>query len=143
MRRKTSFDSAIGRALRCFALALFLVPGILQGDTAYQKPPKAVQDILNAPSPPEFSISPAKDLILLTERVKHPSIADLAQPMLRLAGLRINPKTNGHHRSSQIVGMTLLKISDGTSRKIVLPPGASAGGPTWSADGKYMRITAF
>ena len=28
------------------------------------------------------------------ERTSMPSIAELAQPMLRLAGVRINPKTN-------------------------------------------------
>jgi len=141
MRGKTSFNLATGHLFSCFALLIALLPGNAQGDTAYQKPPKAVLDILDAPAPPDLSVSPANDLILLTERVKYPSISDLAQPMVRLAGLRINPKTNGPHRSQQITGMTLLKILDGTTRRIILPPGSIVGSPSWSADGKYIAFT--
>ena len=35
-----------------------------------------------------------KDKIALFEPIRYPPISELAQPMLRLAGLRINPNTN-------------------------------------------------
>ena len=49
----------------------------------------------------------------------YPTIAELAQPMYRLAGSRVNPKTNGPHRASGLPGtgiysITLKKISDGS-----------------------------
>ena len=54
----------------------------------------------------------------LTKARAYPTIAELAQPMLRLAGSRVNPKTNGPHRASGLPGtgiysITLKKIADG------------------------------
>jgi dipeptidyl aminopeptidase/acylaminoacyl peptidase len=104
----------------------------------YQKPPKEIEDILNAPSIPTTLISPAKDKILLLEPLRYPPISELAQPMLRLAGLRINPNTNGQHRQFYAVKLTLKNIADGKEMKITLPPNAQIISPQWSADGKYI-----
>ena len=68
--------------------------------SGYLLPPKVIGDILDAPPPPTAELSPARDVVALLERTSMPSIADLAQPMLRLAGVRINPRTNAPHRSS-------------------------------------------
>jgi len=124
-----------------FALALCVGP-LLHSQTAYQKPPQAVLDILNAPASPQVSLSPAGDLIALVDTVRYPSIAELAQPMLRLAGERINPNTNGPHRPPRITALTLVRIADGKSTKVVLPPGGGFGNLTWSADGKYLALTS-
>jgi dipeptidyl aminopeptidase/acylaminoacyl peptidase len=107
----------------------------------YQKPPRAVLDVLDAPVPPQAAISPARDYMLLVQGVRYPPITELAQPMLRLAGLRINPRTTAPHRAAFYVSMTLKKISDGSERKVELPPGARAGMPVWSADGKRFAFT--
>jgi dipeptidyl aminopeptidase/acylaminoacyl peptidase len=56
--------------------------------------------------------------------------------MLRLAGLRINPATNGPHRASYYVGLELKKLADGSSVRVALPPGARIGIPEWRPDGK-------
>ena len=64
------------------------------GQGSYKQPPKEILDILNAPAIPNTSVSPARDKIALLEPLRYPPIADLAQPMLRLAGTRINPNTN-------------------------------------------------
>ncbi len=104
----------------------------------YQKPPKEIEDVLNAPSIPSTSVSPAKDKILLLEPLRYPPISELAQPMLRIAGLRINPNTNGQHRQFYAVKLTLKTIADGKETPVVLPPNAQIISPTWSADGKYI-----
>ena len=67
---------------------------------------------------------------LLVQGVRYPPITELAQPMLRLAGLRINPNTSGPHRDNYFVAMSLKKIADGSERKIDLPAGAKVGVPT-------------
>jgi dipeptidyl aminopeptidase/acylaminoacyl peptidase len=113
----------------------------LPGQAGYQKPPQAVLDILNAPAPPQVSISPAGDRIALLDVVRYPSIAELAQPMLRLAGERINPNTNGPHRPPRITGLTLVRISDGKSSKVALPANGGFGNLSWSADGEYLALT--
>src|SRR5215213_1188842 len=106
----------------------------------YQKPPKEIEDILTAPATPFTSVSPAKDKIAMFEPVRYPAISELAQPMLRLAGLRINPLTNAQHRQTYSVNMRLKNIADGKETAVALPPGAQIFSPTWSADGKYVAV---
>ena len=109
--------------------------------TGYQKPPQAVLDVLNAPLTPTASISPSRDYMALIEGVRYPPIAELAQPMLRLAGLRINPNTNGQYRAPYGVKMWLKKIADASEMSIALPPNAQVSLPQWSADGKHFAFT--
>ena len=45
------------------------------------------------------SISPAREQVLIVHRRSMPPIADLAQPMLRLAGTPRQPENSGPHRS--------------------------------------------
>ncbi len=106
--------------------------------TTYQKPPQDILDVLNAPAIPQTSISPAKDKILLLEPLNYPSIAELSQPMLRLAGQRVNPLTNGNHRQPYFVKMTLKNIADDKETAVDLPNGAKIISPQWSQDGKYI-----
>ncbi|HEY0459993.1 MAG TPA: prolyl oligopeptidase family serine peptidase [Pyrinomonadaceae bacterium] len=122
------------RLLLLFAVLLFTGSAFGQ----YQKPPKEIEDILNAPAIPSSSVSPAKDKIALLEPLRYPPISELAQPMLRLAGLRINPNTNGQHRQLYFVKLTLKNIADGREMPVALPEGAQIISPTWSADGKYI-----
>lgn len=66
-------------------------------DTGYLLPPPPIVDILDAPPPPLTELSPTRDTLAIIQRASMPPISELAQPMLRLAGRRINPKTNGPH----------------------------------------------
>lgn len=106
----------------------------------YQKPPKEILDVLNAPATPSTIISPSKDFILLTETLRYPPISELAQPMLRLGGLRINPNTNGSHRPVYAVKLTLKNIATGKETAVALPPNANIISPSWSTDGKYIAV---
>ncbi len=121
-----------------FVVAILLFVGSSFAQDTYQKPPKEIEDVLNAPSIPSTSVSPAKDKLLLLETLRYPPISELAQPMLRLAGIRINPNTNGQHRQFYAVKLTLKNIADGKEMPIVLPPNAQIISPVWSADGKYI-----
>lgn len=58
----------------------------------YRTPPQAIVDILDAPPLPDAQLSPTRDIVALLERRAMPPLAELAQPMLRLAGSRINPQ---------------------------------------------------
>jgi len=124
---------------KIFSLCLLLILSV-SVFAQYQKPPQNVQDILNAPIIPNTIISPSKDMILLTETLRYPPISELAQPMLRIAGLRINPNTNGSHRPSYAVKVTLKNMADGKETPVALPPNANIISPNWSADGKYIAV---
>jgi dipeptidyl aminopeptidase/acylaminoacyl peptidase len=102
----------------------------------YLTPPKAIVDILDAPPIPTAVVSPTRDVIALVERRSLPPIAELAQPMLRLAGFRINPRTNGFHRSPNISGIRLKPIAGGTERIVTVPGGSSLVTIGFSPDGK-------
>jgi dipeptidyl aminopeptidase/acylaminoacyl peptidase len=70
-----------------------------------------------------------------------PSIAELAQPMLRLAGVRINPKTNGLHRAVRYRSLVMRNPEDGTERKVTLPPDPALGWIGFSPDSVRFAFT--
>ena len=123
------------------ALVLLLGTAAFGQQPIYQKPPQAVLDVFNAPPTPTVSISPTSDRMLLAEAPRYPTIADRAQPMLRIAGLRINPNTNGPHTMPRISKLTLKTVADGKEIKIILPPNVRLTQPSWSADGKHFAFT--
>src|SRR5260370_18531682 len=107
----------------------------------YQKAPQPIPQILSAPPTPLAVVSPNADMMLLGDRLTYPPIADLAQPMLRLAGVRINPATNGRHHPPRIVGLHLVSVADGKQRNVELPRNAYVGGLQWSPDGQRFAFT--
>src|SRR5215470_4215466 len=134
---RSLFVSSFVSALVLFTLLAAITTSAQQG---YKKPPKEVLDILNAPVTPGASVSPTRDNIILTTGLRYPPLADLAQPMLRLAGRRINPAANSPHRYQYSVALTLKRVADGSEMKIDVPPGAKISGVEWSDDGKHFAF---
>lgn len=121
-----------------FLLAAFVVSAAAQG--SYQKPPKAIQDVLDAPAIPSTSISPPRDKIAMFEPLRYPPISEYAEPMLRLAGTRINPRTTAPHRQGYSVSLRFKSIADGKETAVTFPAGARIVSPQWSPDGKYIAL---
>jgi len=115
--------------------------GAAQSHAAYQHVPKVIRDVLDAPPTPQLLISPTRDRALVVDSLRHPPISDLAQPMLRIAGLRINPATNGRHHPPHHVGISVLNIADGRQQRVALPQGAWLSMPEWSPDGQHFVFT--
>jgi dipeptidyl aminopeptidase/acylaminoacyl peptidase len=93
----------------------------------YLTPPQVIVDILDARPIPAGTLSPTRDTLALAERRSMPPIAELAQPMLRLAGERINPRTDGPHRTPGITGIIFKQIATGTEHRATIPAVAAAG----------------
>ena len=108
---------------------------------AYKTPPAAIVKALEALPLPGVSIDPTRTHMLLMERISLPPVADLARPMLRLAGGRYDPDTNGPHGPRRIIGYTLKSIADGVERKIELPADSDLSAPAWSPDGTMFAFT--
>jgi dipeptidyl aminopeptidase/acylaminoacyl peptidase len=127
------------RAMLC---GVFVVTITLDafGQENYQKPPQAVVDILDAPAPPTLSISPTGDNLILVQITRYPGIEELAAPMSRLAGLRINPKTNGPARPPRVTSLSLMPVTGGDAKPIALPEKGKIGIPHWSPDGKRFAV---
>jgi len=122
-------------------IALLSTVGTSSAQQAYKKPPQEILDVLNAPVTPQASISPTRDYMMLAEGVRYPPITDLAQPLERLAGLRIATNTNGPYRAPYFVSLTLKRIGDGAERRITLPDNPRISAPQWSADGTRFAFT--
>jgi dipeptidyl aminopeptidase/acylaminoacyl peptidase len=121
---------------KLFLLAALFLPVTLYAQ--YMKPQKEIMDVLNSPVTPFPSVAPTRDRIALLEPLRYPPISELAQPMLRLAGLRINPTTTAQHRQPYSVKLTFKDIATGKETPVTLPAGAQIVSPQWSADGKYL-----
>lgn len=126
--------------LRAYLLVL-CATALIFGAESYQKPPKAILDVLNAPVTPQLSLSPTHAFAVQDQPVRYPPIAELAQPMLRIAGMRINPRTNGLHNTVFNSSLTLRKVPDGTEIRVELPPNGKFSGGHWSADGLHFAFT--
>ena len=110
--------------------------------SGYLTPPKNIADIMTATPLPSVVVSPLGDVIVLMARNAMPSIEEVSAPMLRLAGMRINPRTNGAHLASSNTGFTLRTVATGAERPIATPPGAKLGGFQFSPDGKRFSFTS-
>jgi len=120
--------------------AAFVAPLALQAPLAadevrYRTPPKAILDVLRAPQLPTAFVAPSHAALLLATPLRYPPIADLARPMLRIAGLRIDPQTNGIHHASSYNAFALVRVADGKRIPVALPAGAHVSAPVWSPDG--------
>ncbi len=124
---------------------LILIMGIGQasGQQKYQKPPREVLDVLNAPLPPTPFLSPTLDRLALAQPMIYPAISDLAEPMLRLAGVRVNPRTNAERSYIQYwTALTIKRISDGAEFPVALPAAVRRlGAPIWNAAGTMLAFT--
>src|SRR5579871_1828037 len=107
----------------------------------YQKPSQEILDILNAPALPALAVNPTRTYATLSQGDRYPSIAEVSAPMLRLAGIRIDPRTNGLHLAPHSVSITLVKLPEGTKIPVALPAKARAGSLHWSADGKMFAFS--
>lgn len=139
----------LARRVSTFALSLLFCLAVLspsalpQAEPAsgYHQAPQPIHDILNAAPTPLVLVSPTAERLLVADRLQYPPIADLAQPMLRIAGLRINPITNARHHPPRIVGLSLVNVSTGKSRKVAgLPANAYLSTPEWSPDGERFAF---
>jgi dipeptidyl aminopeptidase/acylaminoacyl peptidase len=123
-------------------LILLSLASIAVAQQGYRKPPREVLAVLDAPVTPLISISPTREQMLLATGVRYPPINDLAQPVLRIAGVRINPATNGRYLAPYFVALSLKRVGDsGAETKVQLPPGAQVSLPQWSPDGKHFAFT--
>lgn len=143
MRTKTHFLrlSALHSVLPGICLAFLIAPYYLFAQTTYKQPSADVTAIVLAPPTPSVSISPVRDAMMLTDYNPNPGIATLAQPFLKLAGIRLNPELNSRQRITEFTNVTIERFLEGKTLKIEMPVrGQLAGMPLWSPDGNRIAF---
>ena len=128
---------------RCTSLTFVLVLStpLLAAQEGYRLPPPEVVEIADAAPAPRVSSSPDGKWMLLVERASLPSIAEVARPMLRLAGLRIDPAARAPYRTSFDRGLSLRPLTGGEAQRIPLPAGARLDRVLWSHDSRHFAFT--
>src|SRR6185436_6099814 len=93
----------------------------------YQVPSPQIVATFDAPPLPNVIVSPTRQMLAQTMRTGSPTLAELARPTIRLAGVRVDPKNNGPHRTATNGGgyaITLKRIGDGRQFAVTVPPQA-------------------
>lgn len=128
-------------ALSVPALAQPAAPPTSLPTTGYQLPSKALQAVVDAPRAPLLQLSPRRDLAAMLQLPALPDIAEVAQPELKLAGVRIHPKTHAASRFSFASKLWLLSVADGSERQIAgLPAPLSLADLAWSPDQRSLAF---
>jgi dipeptidyl aminopeptidase/acylaminoacyl peptidase len=120
-------------------LCIFPAIAIPQTNLKYQQPPHALVDLVDTKPTPEVQVSPptaqGKKWLLIEYVSGLPSIAELAQPELRLAGLRFNPRTDGPSRGRYITSLSLKARPNGAETRVSgLPAESKIRFTAWSPD---------
>ena len=127
-------------------ISLFLTVLVLACSSAsaqdYQKPPASILNLFETPLDPLIRISSDGEWMLILSQSDLPSIADLAEPELRLAGARINPTNNGQSRGTTYTGVKIKSVSTGLEYPIAgLPQEPKLYDITWSPDESKIAFT--
>lgn len=127
-----------------YLLCLSGLSAFAQDNTGYQVPPKPLSDLVTAPPTPTVSVDSKGQWMLVSERnTATTTIAELAQPELRIAGLRINPATNGPSRAVFVNNLKLRQVSaNATDIQVTgLPTNAQLSFIQWAPDDSKIAFT--
>jgi dipeptidyl aminopeptidase/acylaminoacyl peptidase len=124
------------------SLAVFFTAVQAQDDATYQTPPKAIADLLLAKPTPAVSIDGKAEWMLLSERNSYPTVEELGQPEIRVAGLRLNPNNFSPSRQIFINNFILKNIKTNKEYPVKgLPAGLLAAGVSWSPSETKIAFT--
>ncbi len=129
---------------KIFLIALLVIAGNLFAQDAieYQTPPKEIYDLVMAKPTPGVSFNSRGEYMLVLERSSMPLVEDLAQPELRIAGLRINPNNFGPSRSAYTTDITIKEVATGKEFRLTgLPANLKAGNLQWSPNEDKAAFT--
>ncbi|WP_420125686.1 S9 family peptidase [Longimicrobium sp.] len=128
-----------GALLTAFALA---GGDAAQAQTGYLRPPDPIPAIVTAEPTPTVMVGRDRQTLAIVTREALPSIEQMAEPELRLAGYRVSPRTNGISgtRAAYGSGLAFQDLESGRQRVVQLPAGARIAYAGWSTDGRRLAF---
>ncbi|MBW6490031.1 MAG: prolyl oligopeptidase family serine peptidase [Lentimicrobium sp.] len=101
-------------------LFLTMTYGLLQAQIPqqYQLPPKEILELVDIKPRPIIRIDSRNQAMVLLERQVFKTLEEMAADEIRLAGLRINPATNGPARVNFTYGISIIDIKTGYKPEI-------------------------
>lgn len=112
--------------------------------SGYHRAPAAIAKALETPPTPAVAVSPDHRTLAILGRENLPTIANLSKPILRLAGYRIDPATNGQAevRVQWLDALSFKDLATGRTVTVALPAGTRFAAPDWSPDGTRLAFYA-
>ena len=109
-------------------LACAVAPFAQAADGGYRQPPEPLLATMRAPLAPALRLDPTGTTLLELQRTQYPPIARVAEPYIKLAGVRVEPRTHARHDMSSgygirtcLDGFALLDMASGKETPIALP----------------------
>lgn len=123
--------------ISCFATTIFA-----QEDLVYQKPPKEILELADFERAPSLTMDSKRTKMLFQYRNTYKTLADLSEKEMRLAGLRINPKTNISSTVTYINNLKYKNFNDVDAVQVQgLPQNARISNLSWSPDETKIAFT--
>jgi len=108
----------------------------------YKTPPAPLQAIVEQQRAPSVNLSPRRDLAAMIKAPSLPSITEVAQPELKLAGLRINPRTYSQSRFLFGEDLWLFEVESRKEMRLTgLPKNLKLADMAWSPDQRTIAFT--
>ncbi len=107
----------------------------------YRSPPADVVKVVDAPPTPAIIVGPGGRQLVQAAYDPRPPIAVVAEPFLRLGGIRINPARAIRRQTSHYTELTLQRTDSGETTAVQLPKDALMYRPSWSPDGRALALT--
>ncbi len=123
---------------------LFLISSICtaQENVNYQKPSKEILDLVDVSLAPSVRMDAKGENLIFLYRNNYKTIAELSEKEMRLAGLRINPKTNISSRARYFNNIKIKKTTDKEAAQVTgLPKNARITNLNWSPDQSMAAFT--
>ena len=130
-------------------LSLLLTTGITscvyaQDNLKYQLPPQSIVDLVDAPSNPTTEFNKDGSLMLVLKAPGYASMEHVAQPVIGVAGIKINPTNNS--TESEVAGVfesiMIKNTRTGEESSLKgLPAKYRITNISWSPDGQYFAFT--
>jgi len=111
-----------------------------QSPSGWQSPPDDIMKVLHAPQLPWVWTAPTGEYMLLADPILFPTLAELAAPMHKLAGMRVNPAINCRHGDHGGTNPRLVRVEDGTTTPLNLPEGSEVHDVEWTVDGQRFAL---
>ena len=110
--------------------------------TGWHSPSEGIMKVLHAPQLPMVWTAPTGEYMLLSDPLLFPPLAELAAPMHKLAGIRVNPANNSYHGMHGGTSPRLVRIEDGATTPLDLPLEAEVYDIIWTVDGQRFALLA-
>lgn len=83
-------------------LLLMTISGIVHAQTSqpFQLPPKEILELADITPRPSIRIDSRNETMVMLDRLAFKTLEELAEEEVKLAGIRINPQTNGQARTT-------------------------------------------